>query len=148
MSLSETGGSELGVCSGQHVRSEAFPALQDSVPGASEGCTPQPSTTGWMGQAGGCAFRELPCPGVRFGTKLRTPLQTAPPPGILPAVLDPSLPVGSHIYPVQQIGAGLDSETHPAPQEGGREVRNNWGKVLGGIITSQARGVWCLSCPC
>ena len=31
-----------------------------------------------------------------------------------------SLPGGSHIHPVQQIGAGGDSKTHPAPQEGRR----------------------------
>lgn len=111
------------------------------MPGDSEGCTLQPSATGWTGQAGECAFGELPCLVVCFGTELRTLPQAALLPGMLPAVLGPSLWEATSVQCNRQEPAGTARPIQPLRKEGAGEwLEHGKYSLLGGIITSQSRG--------
>lgn len=74
---------------------------------------------GMYGSGWGMCIQGAPLPWCSFGDRAQHPSSNCS------AAWDAasgvgSLLVGSHICPVQQIGAGGDSETHPAPQEGGK----------------------------
>lgn len=71
----------------------------------------------------GAALQRAPLPQGWVWDRALHPPQTALLPGMLPAVLGPSW--GSQICLAQKIGAGGDSETHPAPRDGGR-----WGMEM------------------